>query len=223
MKKSGKEISVKKAAQILNLSERTVLNFIKQKKLIAIKVGRDWFIDYASFISFSEKYEFDASANSENFRNEESFSEISENATQSIPKEKNEGEVQKKPLGLKNHLPSLRVYELAKKLLNEDLISLKSTSVLDERIQNLIFSTLEAIGSGFYSYSWDEKRFHYSRARGHAGGAMALIVCHEKTLGKWRSLNFELEESLLPALGALIKTVEKKAQKEKYEGRRGET
>ena len=69
MKKSGKEISVKKAAQILNLSERTVLNFIKQKKLIAIKVGRDWFIDYASFISFSEKYEFDASANSENFRN----------------------------------------------------------------------------------------------------------------------------------------------------------
>ena len=146
MKKSGKEISVKKAAQILNLSERTVLNFIKQKKLIAIKVGRDWFIDYASFISFSEKYQFDASANSESFRNTESLSEISENSTQNIPQEKNEGKVQKKPLGLKNHLPSLRVYELAKKLLNEDLISLKNTSVLDERIQNLVFSTLEAIG-----------------------------------------------------------------------------
>ncbi len=43
MKKKGKEISVKKAAQSLNLSERTVLNFIKQKKLEAIKVGRDWF------------------------------------------------------------------------------------------------------------------------------------------------------------------------------------
>jgi excisionase family DNA binding protein len=43
VKKKGKEISVKKAAQSLNLSERTVLNFIKQKKLEAIKVGRDWF------------------------------------------------------------------------------------------------------------------------------------------------------------------------------------
>ena len=59
LKKSGKEISVKKASQLLNLSERTVLNYIKQKKIEAIKVGRDWFIDYASFISFSEKYEFE--------------------------------------------------------------------------------------------------------------------------------------------------------------------
>jgi len=42
LKKKGKELSVKKAAQMLNLSERTVLNFIKQKKIDAIKVGQDW-------------------------------------------------------------------------------------------------------------------------------------------------------------------------------------
>lgn len=65
LKKKGKELSVKKAAQLLNLSERTVLNFIKQKKIQAIKVGRDWFIDYASFISFSEKHEFEISNVSE--------------------------------------------------------------------------------------------------------------------------------------------------------------
>jgi excisionase family DNA binding protein len=57
VKKKGKEISVKKAAKSLKLSERTVLNFIKQKNLEAIKVGRDWFIDYASFVSFALIYD----------------------------------------------------------------------------------------------------------------------------------------------------------------------
>ena len=57
LKKKGKEINVKRAAELLNLSERTVLNFIKQKKIDAIKVGRDWFIDYASFVSFALKYD----------------------------------------------------------------------------------------------------------------------------------------------------------------------
>ncbi len=65
MKKKGKEISVKKAAQSLNLSERTVLNFIKQKKLEAIKVGRDWFIDHASFVSFALKYDIPISERGE--------------------------------------------------------------------------------------------------------------------------------------------------------------
>ena len=84
---------------------------------------------------------------------------------------------------------------------------------IDERIQSLIFNTLESIGSGFYAYSWDEKKYYYSKARSHAGGAMALMVIHESILDKWKKTNFELEEVLIPALGALIKTVEKKSLK----------
>lgn len=48
---------------------------------------------------------------------------------------------------------------------------------------------------------------------------MALMVVHESILNKWKKTNFELEEVLIPALGALIKTVEKKSLKEKTEGR----
>jgi hypothetical protein len=48
---------------------------------------------------------------------------------------------------------------------------------------------------------------------------MALMVVHESILNKWKKTNFELEEVLIPALGALIKTVEKKSLKEKSEGR----
>lgn len=215
LKKSGKEISVKKASQLLNLSERTILNFIKQKKIEAIKVGRDWFIDYASFISFSEKYEFEIANLSENFgnipKNSEKFVNVSENA-ETFPKRNNE-------VKLKNHLPSLRVYELAKNIIPLETINLKNPNPIDERIQSLIFSTLESIGSGFYAYSWDEKKFYYGKARSHAGGAMALMVVHESILNKWKKTNFELEEVLIPALGALIKTVEKKSLKEKSEGR----
>lgn len=45
------------------------------------------------------------------------------------------------------------------------------------------------------------------------------MVVHESILNKWKKTNFELEEVLIPALGALIKTVEKKSLKEKTEGR----
>jgi excisionase family DNA binding protein len=72
LKKKGKEISVKKAAQFLKLSERTVINFIKQKKIEAIKVGRDWFVDYASFVSFAQKYDMRI------FETREELSEVSE-------------------------------------------------------------------------------------------------------------------------------------------------
>lgn len=149
----------------------------------------------------------------------EKFGNDSENAS-IFPKRNDEVETSKKSeFKTKNHLPSLRVYELAKNIIPPENIVLKNQSPIDDRIQALIFNTLESIGSGFYAYSWDEKRFYYSKARGHAGGAMALMVLHEDTLNKWKKTNFELEEVLIPALGALIKTVEKKSLKEKIEGR----
>lgn len=229
MKKKGKEISVKKAAQVLNLSERTVLNFIKQKKIEAIKVGRDWFIDYASFVSFSSKYEFPISErgkvlseafgnipkSSETFpKDSEKMEVVSERLTNS-----NKLEISTK-ISLKrlNHITSLRVYELSKIVFsNQNFLNTPSTK-LEERLIDLSYQALEAIGSGFYAYSWDEKKFYYSRARSSAGGLMALISTKDSLLNKWSKEGHELEEVLIPALGALIKTVEKKSLKEKMEG-----
>lgn len=239
LKKKGKELSVKKAAQMLNLSERTVLNFIKQKKIEAIKVGRDWFIDYASFVSFSSKYEFPISERgevlSESFGNiPKSFEkngDFSENA-ETFPKDSEKMEVVSERLAnsnkleistkisLKrlNHITSLRVYELSKIVFsNQNFLNTPSTK-LEERLIDLSYQALEAIGSGFYAYSWDEKKFYYSRARSSAGGLMALISTKDSLLNKWSKEGHELEEVLIPALGALIKTVEKKSLKEKMEG-----
>lgn len=266
MKKKGKEISVKKAAQMLKLSERTVLNFIKQKKLEAIKVGRDWFIDYASFVSFALKYDIpisergesvsekfgtfpkDSERNGDFSENAETFPKLSENNEvisenfRNIPKssEKNENlsensssvsERFEKPkildenlrpsLKRPNHITSLRVYELSKVIFSNHNFKFNPENKIEERLIDLSFQTLEGIGSGFYAYSWDEKKFHYARARSSAGALMALISSRELVLKKWFREGHELEEVLIPALGALIKIIEKKSIKEKNEGRDG--
>lgn len=276
MKKKGKEISVKKAAQSLNLSERTVLNFIKQKKLDAIKVGRDWFIDHASFVSFALKYDIPISERgesvSEKFRNipkaSEGSADFSENSKRfdkpndSFPKvsetngdfsenaetfpkvsENDEGvsessetltsvsERFEKPnkldenlrptLKRPNHIASLRVYELSKLIFSNHNFQYNPENKIEERLIDLSFQTLEGIGSGFYAFSWDEKKFYYGRARSSAGALMALISSRDVILTKWSKEGHELEEVLIPALGALIKTIEKKSIKEKIEGRDG--
>ncbi len=50
---------------------------------------------------------------------------------------------------------------------------------------------------------------------------MALISSRDVILTKWSKEGHELEEVLIPTLGALIKTIEKKSIKEKIEGRDG--
>ena len=230
LKKNGKEISVKKAAQMINLSERTVLNFIKQKKIIAIKVGRDWFIDYASFVSFSEKYEFPITDLAGSFGKVRKDSEKNDVVSESFRKDSEISETLGEPnkiitplqnLSLKrvNHISSLRVYELSRVIFANHNFTNVPSSKLEERAVELYWQTLESIGAGFYAYSWDEKKHYYSRARSSAGGLMALITTGEPLLSKWKKEGHELEEVLIPALGALIKTVEKKSLKEKTEGR----
>lgn len=48
------EISVDYVAKTLNVSERTVLNYIKTHQISATKVGKRWFIDRVSFETFQK-------------------------------------------------------------------------------------------------------------------------------------------------------------------------
>lgn len=51
------EISVAEAALLLDVTERTVLNLIKSKKVRAVKVGKRWFVDRASLVAFGKVME----------------------------------------------------------------------------------------------------------------------------------------------------------------------
>ena len=52
------QIDVKKAASLIQVTERTILNLIKLRKFEAIKVGKEWYIDYSSFVSFLQRYKY---------------------------------------------------------------------------------------------------------------------------------------------------------------------
>ena len=56
MVKDSAETTVKETAIYLGLSERQVRNHIKFRRIKAIKVGREWFIDSASVIAFGNQY-----------------------------------------------------------------------------------------------------------------------------------------------------------------------
>ena len=60
------QINVQKAAALIDVTDRTVLNLIKLRKFEAIKVGKEWFIDYPSFVSFLQKYKYKKNLNVEN-------------------------------------------------------------------------------------------------------------------------------------------------------------
>ncbi len=54
--KDSVETTVRDAASYLGLSERQVRNYIKSRSIKAIKVGREWFVDTASVVAFSNRY-----------------------------------------------------------------------------------------------------------------------------------------------------------------------
>ena len=56
MKKNNIELSVKEASEMLGVTTRSILNYIKAKEIMAVKVGKSWFIKEPSLIAFSKKY-----------------------------------------------------------------------------------------------------------------------------------------------------------------------
>ena len=48
-------LTVEDIARELQVSEDTVRNWIKQKKLVAVKIGRDWRIDRRDYLRFLEE------------------------------------------------------------------------------------------------------------------------------------------------------------------------
>jgi excisionase family DNA binding protein len=74
-KHKKREITVEKAAEMLSVTPRSVINYIKSKDIEAVKVGKNWFIAKASIDAFSRKHGF----------NKNTQTEISANFPEKIP------------------------------------------------------------------------------------------------------------------------------------------
>ena len=53
------ELSVDEAAERLGVSTRTIQSYVQEKKIQALKVGRQWFIDVACLEAFAQKSGFE--------------------------------------------------------------------------------------------------------------------------------------------------------------------
>lgn len=199
------EISVREAARQINCTERTIINFIKMKRFEALKVGRDWFIDYASFVSFAKRYDY-ALLDEEQVPPEEieSSNVSTPKKSEKIPEEHSD---KKRRHG---NIETLRVYQIFKDIFEKGHFKTEFTHPCESRIAALGTGVLEEIGAGFYAFGAHMKRLHYINARARLGAIIALLHSDENLRKRWCEEIEQIEGRLLPAFGALIKKLEQK-------------
>lgn len=180
------QISVKEASIRLQLTERSVLNFIKQRRIDAVKVGKEWFVDYSSFVAFRQRYQL------------KEFVEPTEIKEVAVSKEN------------RMSLASLRVFHHSSQLFESENFRKNPTQDFEKRIRELSFFSIENLGAGFHSFGTVLKLKHYNQARGYLGAILALLFQNEERRLMWKKEIEEIETHILPAFGALLRKIEKR-------------
>ena len=227
------EINVKKTAAMLNVTDRSVLNFIKLKKIDAIKVGKEWFIDYASLLSFAQRYNYkinddDTEISENNSEVSEKDSENTENAeiisanAQIFPKVSETSEISAEKAANFPNLPKdnpkiskydihqFRVFLISKQIFNKKLhgINKKDAHVFEARLADNVFNIFQYISSGYYAFGFKQKLMQYQQARDNINGLIGLLSCSEQVEKDWQQEIADIKNNLKPALTALIKKIE---------------
>ena len=199
------EFTVTQAAQMLGVSTRSVLNYIKHKEIEAVKVGKSWFIKGPSLDAFQQRH---------------GFSQDTPTPTAEAFKDTPSVNFQEPPTRKKGFsISKLRAHQLCcehlKNLVPQDL-TLNDLDI-QNKISILKIEALEYLGAGYYAYGHSEKQRLYNKARECIGGILSLYyfsVNHSNENPPSESIK-NLEELLLPAFSALIKKIEKGADKKK--------
>ena len=233
-KRHTQELSPQEAADKIGVSSRTILNFINQKRFDAIKVGKEWFIDEASFISFCKRYGYEFENNEKDIdtmkahetvaksiqinevnlheKNIEYKSDINDKFFESNLTTK---EI-KTSLNSSKGIGTLRSYQilLAGLKKNESAMdAFRNQSHQSRRCMDGIFKALEELGAGYYSFGTEDKTRHYRRARSHLGSSLAIKLSMNN-LPEVSIEFFELIESrVIPSITALLRKIETNKQR----------
>ncbi len=223
---NGKEVSVAWAAKRIRCSERSILYYLKERKLDGIKVGKSWFIDRASVEAHCTRYgiaepedmkipdppsdsdiiavEIQASAapSQENSTEQSSPSNIPSNTSSTGYN----GKRRRPP----KPITTLNVYKLFEQAIREAQSSLNQDEKdpCMERIFNLQLSALEGLGGGYYSQNRDIKLKKYSEARSCIGAILSILHSCCNITERMKGYIKQIEEEVLPALSALIRYIE---------------
>jgi hypothetical protein len=207
MKKNSLELSVIEASLMLDVSSRSIINYIKAGEIEAIKVGKNWFISHASLIGFKQRYGL-------GLDKKDPFLEMNKNKEEEPLKESKTSSMDKIDFKKNNYSVSeLRLFQMAKNILSyletdKDISEINSEA--QRKIHNLKMDALELLGSGFYSFDLRNKIVLYNRSREKIGALMALIYFYFDGKNKLSKELSTIENDLLPAYGSLIRKIEKK-------------
>ena len=186
------DISVVDAAEKLGVSPRSVLNYIKDKEISAVKVGKSWYINKASLDSFIKRYKFDVSE------------------TKS-PINKYKDDIEKK-----YSVKELRLFKKIKELVPPNYFNeLSLNEDVRIKINDLHLSAIELIGAGYYSFGAANKMHIYEKSREKIAGIIAILYGVKTQEDKIQSLLNTIEEELLPVYSSLIKRMDKKIERPK--------
>jgi excisionase family DNA binding protein len=186
------DISVVDAAEKLGVSSRSVLNYIKDKEISAVKVGKSWYINKASLDSFIKRYKFDVS-------------EIKS------PINKYKDDIEKK-----YSVKELRLFKKIKELAPPNCFNeLSLNEDVRIKINDLHLSAIELIGAGYYSFGAANKMHLYEKSREKMAGIIAILYGVKTQEDKIQILLNSIEEELLPVYSSLIKRMDKKIERPK--------
>jgi len=161
------EISATVAAQILGVSERTVLNFIRQKQLRAIKVGKSWFVEKASVedLRIQRSNYMTSEPQTQESQPKESFLEGKPISSEPQKTRAKGYEPLQESGRSRGGVQGLNVYRLAVEIFSKQGWGSISSSevffmggmipmdVWKQRAAYLQFMVLESLGAGYHSFS----------------------------------------------------------------------
>ena len=192
MSKKAKDLTVSEASDILGVSTRSILNYIKAKEIDGIKVGKCWYIKTASLDAFSKRFDFQGTRSKEEKKN--------------FTRQRKQKEKSEKKYSVKD----LRLFERACEILNMDELRnfIHSDSTIASRVKELRLTAFELLGAGYYTYGSSKKMKIYDRSRENVGALLAIIFSQKENENMSKVIT-EIEGELLPAYSALIKRMDK--------------
>lgn len=193
MIKKTREVSVQEAADHLGVTTRSILNYIREKEIEAVKVGKTWFIKSPSLDAFISRY---------------GYKIATEEATESKPEPIASFTTQAKRKPTQS-LSTLRLFEILKSSLLETKLEKENQTYLLDHFNNLKLEAIEFLGAGFYAYEFQHKKSYYNLSRQKISGLLSLLHSFDPANVRIKIL----EEDLLPAYSSLIKRLEKTNEK----------
>lgn len=208
MIKKTREVSVQEAADHLGVTTRSILNYIREKEIEAIKVGKTWFIKSPSLDAFITRYGFNKI---EPEKIQGNVQDVIAEVISPAPIAGFTTQPKKKPI---QSLPTLRLFEILKMSLLETklLHRPEDQEQLQNHFNNLKLEAIELLGAGFYAYEFQHKKNYYNLSRQRISGILSLMHSFDPENVRIKTL----EEDLLPAYSSLIKRLEITNEK-KYE------